>query len=232
MRRATGSTGGQSFTVLEETRLYEGFFSLTRYRLRHSLYRGGWSEVIEREVLHRGRCAAVIPYDPQTDHVVLIEQFRIGAMKAGEHPWILEIVAGAVEDGETAEDVAHRESSEEAGCSIQELIPIYRFFSSPGGFAEKLSLFCGIVDARELGGHFGLVEEQEDILVRVVDFAEAMRLLGEGRIASAIPIIGLQWLALNREALRQRYRCDREPVLGCDAPREADRRGAGPLRTD
>lgn len=195
----------QTFSILEELPLYEGFFSLSRFRLRHTLYRGGWSEVVERELFYRGRCVAVIPYDPITDHVVLIEQFRIGAVKTQEHPWLLEIVAGAVEAGETAEEVAHREADEEAGCIIRELIPIYEFFTTPGGCSEKLSLFCGIVDASELGGHYGLAEEQEDILVRVVEYAEAMDLLRHGKIESAIPIVALQWLALNRDALRLTY---------------------------
>lgn len=192
----------RDFSIIEETAIYRGFFNLTRFRLRHTLYRGGWSDVIERELFHRGRCVAVIPYDPIADRVVLIEQFRIGAIKDNRPPWLLEIVAGAVEEGETPEAVAHREADEEAGCVIRELIPIYEFFTTPGGCSEKLSLFCGIVDASELGGHYGLAEEQEDILVRVIGFAEAIELLKQGEIDSAIPIVALQWLALNRDRLR------------------------------
>lgn len=190
------------FEILDEAAVYSGFFNLTRYRLRHTLYRGGWSDAIDRELFHRGRCAAVIPYDPVTDHVVLIEQFRIGALNHPRHPWLLEIVAGAVEPGETPEEVAHREASEESGCVLQRLIPIFEFYTTPGGCSERLSLFCGLVDARELGGHYGLVEEQEDIFVRVVKFSEAMDLLNAGAIDSAIPIIALQWLALHRAELR------------------------------
>jgi ADP-ribose pyrophosphatase len=196
----------REFAIVEETALYRGFFSLTRFRLRHTLYRGGWSDIIERELFHRGRCVAVIPYDPITDRVVLIEQFRIGAIKDNRTPWLLEIVAGAIEEGETPEEVAHREADEEAGCVIRELIPIYEFFTTPGGCSEQLSLFCGIVDASDLGGHYGLVEEQEDILVRVVEFSEAINLLEHGEIDSAIPIIALQWLALNRDRLQRLHR--------------------------
>lgn len=193
------------FEILQETPVYRGFFGLTRVRLRHTLYRGGWSDPIERELFHRGRCVAVIPYDPKTDHVVLIEQFRIGALHDARSPWLVEIVAGAVEPGETPEEVAHREADEEAGCMIRRLIPIFEFYTTPGGCSERLSLFCGIVDARDLGGHCGLAEEQEDILVRVVEFSEALRLLGDGVIESAIPIIALQWLTLHRAELRATY---------------------------
>ncbi|MBM4201986.1 MAG: NUDIX domain-containing protein [Gammaproteobacteria bacterium] len=195
----------KAFSVLEEQLVYQGFFSLIRYRFRHTLYRGGWSEVLDRELFHRGRCVAVIPYDPKLDRVVLIEQFRVGAMKTEHDPWLLEIVAGAIEEGEEPPEVAHREALEEAGCTIDRLLPIYEFFTTPGGCSEKLTLFCGIVDASAIGGHYGLAEEQEDIRVRVVSYDEAMALLAEGKIDSAIPIVALQWLALNRDGLRRRY---------------------------
>jgi len=193
----------KSFELVEETPVYRGFFNLIGMRLRHTLFRGGWSDVVSRELFHRGSCVAVVPYDPANDAVVLIEQFRVGAMKANSDPWLIEIVAGAIEEGETADEVAHREALEEAGCELRELIRIGEFFTSPGGSSEKITLFCGIVDTPGLGGIHGLEEEGEDILVSVVSFEEAMSLLNRGRIESAIPIIGLQWLALNRERLRR-----------------------------
>ncbi|MDF9391586.1 MULTISPECIES: NUDIX domain-containing protein [Methylococcus] len=195
----------REFKVLREEQLHGGFFTLLRLRLRHTLHGGGWSEVLTRELYHRSSCVAVIPYDPVADRVVLIEQFRVGPLKSGENPWLLEIVAGAVEPGEQPDEVAHRETMEEAGSRILELIPVSEFFTTPGGCSESIVLYCGIVDSSGLGGIHGLADEHEDILVSVVDFAEAMVLLGEGRIRSAIPIIGLQWLALNRERLRMRY---------------------------
>ncbi|NJD06103.1 MAG: NUDIX domain-containing protein [Methylococcaceae bacterium] len=195
---------GKSYEILQETPVYRGFFRLSRLHLRHTLFGGGWSEPIQRELFHRTSCVAVVPYDPVRDTVVLLEQFRVGAIKGGGDPWLLEIVAGAIEDGESAEDVAHREALEEAGCRLQELIRVYEFFTTPGGSSEKLTLYCGIVDSGGLGGIHGLAEEGEDIRVSVVEFLEAWRLVQSGRIESAIPIIGLQWLAMNRADLRRR----------------------------
>jgi ADP-ribose pyrophosphatase len=188
--------------VVEETPLYRGFFSLSRLKVRHTLFGGGWSETRDLELFHRGRAVAVMPYDPVADRVVLIEQFRIGALGVNADPWLLEIVAGAIEEGESPEEVAYRETREEAGCDIRELIRIGEFFPTPGGCSEKITLFCGIVDSQGMGGVHGLAEEQEDILARAVSFDEAMAWLKQGRIDVAIPIIGLQWLALNRERLR------------------------------
>jgi ADP-ribose pyrophosphatase len=193
---------GKEFEIIEETPIYRGFFGLSRLRVRHTLFRGGWSEALERELFHRGRCVAVVPYDPKADRVVLIEQFRVGALGVKDDPWLLEIVAGAVEEGETPEEVAYRETLEEAGCEIRELIRIGEFFPTPGGCSEKITLFCGLVDSEGVGGIHGLAEEHEDIRAGVVDFDTAMAWVSEGLIDSAIPALGLQWLALNRERLR------------------------------
>lgn len=197
----------KDFRILKEEMPFKGFFNIKKYILEHTLYRGGWSEPVEREIFHRGNCVAVLLYDPKRDEVVIIEQFRAGAMlKANkEEAWLLEIVAGAMEAGETAEQVARREAMEEAGCEVQEMIKIHEFFTSPGGTSEYLTLFCGRVDTSQVGGIHGLDDENEDIAVSSLSFKEAWQLLETGRIESAIPIIALQWLALNRETLRQRW---------------------------
>ncbi|MDT8406159.1 MAG: NUDIX domain-containing protein [Methylococcales bacterium] len=190
----------RNFELLNRDMLYRGFFRLERYRLRHTLFRGGWTEAIERELFRRGDCVAVLLYDPERDCVILQEQFRIGAaLRPGQSPWLWEIVAGAVEPSETEEAVARREAMEEAGCEIRDLRLIHRFYTSPGGASEWLSLYLGIVDSRQAGGVFGLDHEHEDILVTPVSFAQAMTMLANGEIHSAIPIIALQWLALQRE---------------------------------
>lgn len=161
--------------------------------------------MLDRELFRRTNCVAVLPYDPIRDQVVLIEQFRIGATVEKKSPWLLEIVAGAIEAGEQPLDVACREAREEAGCEIQELIKISEFYTSPGVSSERLTLFCGRVDARNAGRICGLKSENEDILVSVVDFDDAMDYVENGRIDSAIPIIALQWLALNRDRLRKTW---------------------------
>lgn len=194
---------GKEFDILEETPIYRGFFNLSRLKLRHTLFRGGWSEARELELFHRGRCAAVMLYDPAADRVVLIEQFRAGAVKVKDDPWLLEIVAGAIEEGETPEEVAIREAREEAGCEIRELIRIGEFFPTPGGCSERITLFCGLIDSSGVGGVHGLVEEQEDIRADLVEVEAALAWVEQGIVDSAVPIIGLQWLALNREHLRR-----------------------------
>jgi ADP-ribose pyrophosphatase len=195
----------KQFEILDKEILYNGFFRMEKYRLKHTLYAGGWSAEISRELFVRGSCVAVLLYDPHTDQVVLIEQFRAGAIIQPDRAWLVEIVAGAIEEGETAVEVAYRESIEEAGCEIQELMVINEFYTTPGGASERITLFCGKIDSTQVGGIHGLDHEDEDILVRAVDFKDAYVMLENNEIESAIPIIALQWLALNKDKLQKQW---------------------------
>ena len=196
----------KQFEIINETTAYSGFFSLKIVTLKHTLYKGGWSAPLTREVFQRGNCVAVLLYDPQNDALVIIEQFRPGALQLNDdRAWLLEIVAGSIEPGETPESVAYREAIEESGCEILDMMKINEFFTSPGGTSELLHLFCGRIDSTHIGGLHGLEEEDEDIAVRVLPFDEVYALLEAGKIISAIPIIAIQWLALHREELSQRW---------------------------
>jgi len=172
----------KEFKVLDKQVMYDGFFSLHIYAVQHRLFAGGWSEVLTRELFQRGNCVAVLLYDPDVDKVVIIEQFRMGPVgqpDSRERAWLLEIVAGAIEPGETAEEVAFRESEEEAGCRVKEMHLINEFYTSPGGTSERISLFYGRIDAHDIGGIHGLQDEHEDILVSAVSFDEAYQMIEE-----------------------------------------------------
>jgi ADP-ribose pyrophosphatase len=191
--------------ILDKKPRYRGFLTVHQYRLRHELFAGGWSPEIMRECLDRGHAVAVLPYDPGRDEVVLIEQFRIGALGMSSGAWLLEIVAGMIEAGEGKSEVARREAVEEAGCELRELVPICEYLNSAGGSSETIALYCGRVDASGVGGIHGSPAEHEDIRVHVLPRVEAFDLLRQGGIVSAAPIIALQWLALNHEQLRERW---------------------------
>ncbi len=181
--------------------LFEKYFRIDEYHVSHELYAGGFSPVFTREIFERGAVVAVLPCDPVRRKVVLIEQFRAGALHDSESPWLIECVAGVIEAEETAVDVARRECLEEAGCEIERLEPISRYYVSPGGTTEDCTLFCAIVDSEGLGGIHGLAEEHEDIRVIVIDAEQAFAWVREGRVRSSATIIALQWLELNLDRL-------------------------------
>ena len=193
------------WTVISKKLIYSGFFKLTGIQLQHDLFAGGQSKVLTRELLDKGQAIAVLPYDPVTDEVVLVEQFRIGAGEDESGPWMIEVIAGYQEPGETAEDVACREAHEEAGCEVTELFSMVKYYSSPGGSNEQIQIFLGRTESSGIEGIHGLDEEGEDIRVHVVKSEQAFDWLDNGEIDSAAPIIALQWFRSNRERIRKEW---------------------------
>lgn len=192
--------------ILERIPAYRGYGRIDQYRLRHRLHSGGMGNPIDREVYDRGQVSGVLPYDPDRDCVVMIEQFRVGAYLAGMRPWQTETVAGIIDEGESAEAVALREAKEEANLEVTDLIPICRYAVSPGAITETVALFAGRVDSRNAGGIHGLPEEGEDIKVTVVPVAELAGMIEDGRIGNSLTIIAVQWLLLYRDKLRASWK--------------------------
>ncbi|WOG28000.1 NUDIX domain-containing protein [Endozoicomonas sp. 8E] len=194
--------GVEDAHVESEERVWSGFLKLCRYKVRHALFQGGWSKTLVREAVLRVPSVGVLLYDPVLEKVVLVEQFRIGPLMSDDDPWLLEIVAGISEPGESLESVAIREVKEEADCEVKHLLPVSNFYVSPGATNERFMLYCGIVDASSAGGVYGLAEEGEDIRVHVLAVEEAWQMVEDGRISNAPAIVALQWLRLNHGELK------------------------------
>ncbi|MBW3697157.1 ADP-ribose diphosphatase [Vibrio sp. T187] len=182
--------------IISKETLFSGFFKMVKYRFKHKRFEGGWSQPVEREMFERGHAAALLPYDPIRDEVVIIEQIRVGAIEHAQ-PWQLEIVAGIIDTDESPEQVVRREAMEEAGIEVEQILPITSYYPSSGGCSEKLDVFVGRVDSSQAGGVHGLDYEDEDIRVRVMTREQAYQLVKEGKFENGATIIALQWLELN-----------------------------------
>lgn len=191
--------------VLKREEGYRGHFRIDRLSLRHRLFGGGWSRTMTREVFERGDAVAVLPWDLNADSLILVEQFRPGAMRQEDSPWMLELIAGVVEPGEADAEVAHREAMEEAGCELDRLHPIATFYPSAGACSEQIRAFIGRVVTAGVGEVHGLADEHEDLLVHAVPREEAFRLLDSDGINNGHTLIALQWLARHGDALRQEW---------------------------
>lgn len=190
--------------VAKEETVYDGFFKMQKLELHHASFTGEtvW---VSRELFLRDDAVCVLLYDAPRDLVVMIEQFRIGALDHPRSPWVLELVAGIVEPGETPEQVARREAMEEAGATLGEVMPIMRYMVSPGGSKEYIELMCAQVDSQGLEGIHGLAHEGEDIQVHRFSTEDLFDMVSDGRIDNAASIIALQWLELNRDRLKARW---------------------------
>lgn len=197
--------GSQDVEIEQERSLFDGFFQVKGLRLRHRRFAGGWTPPMKRELFIREDATCVLPWDPVRRELVLLEQFRAGALGREHSPWLVELVAGINEPGESPEEVAHREAREEADLTLQALAPICKYLASPGGSNERVHLYCARVDASQAGGLHGLEHEHEDIRVSVWPLESALAALEEGTINNAPAIIALQWLAMNEAALARRW---------------------------
>ncbi len=198
--------GGQAVEILARERLHEGFYTLERLVLRHRRFDGSWTRPLRRELLRQRDAVAALPYDPDTDRVLLVEQFRVGALEAPDGAWLLEAPAGLLEPGESVEDGARRELREECGLVVGRLERALVYRSSPGGTSESVTVVVAEARLEGIGGLFGAPHEDEDIRVQVMAAAEAFALVRAGRIVATTGLVPLLWLELHRERLRTAWR--------------------------
>jgi ADP-ribose pyrophosphatase len=197
--------GIDDFKLDTKKSLYKGFFSMQSYTLHYKRFDGGVNGPITREIFERGNAAAIVPFDPVSQRIVLIEQFRPGAINDDKSPWLLEIVAGMIDANEQSSTTVQRELFEEAGIKCERIKFATKFYTTPGGSTESIDLYVGKVNSDEANGFHGLECECEDIRVLTVTLDEALDLIENGRICNAIAIIGIQYLALHKDAILKEW---------------------------
>lgn len=196
--------------IESQTRAWSGRFAVDLIRFRHRRFDGAMSDARTWELWRRGAAVGLVPYDPVTDQVVLIEQFRLPALAAGLDPNMIELPAGLIEDGEDPEPAMHRELDEEMHLTADRLEKVGAFLLTPGGCDEVLHLYAGRVsappaDAQGIAGHAGAAAEGEDIRVHVWPADKAIQLALAGTLANSVTTIGLLWLAAKRSELKIKW---------------------------
>lgn len=205
MAKLTPSFNQKDVEVLQDKQVYQGYHRMTAYNLSIPKFHGGIMNV-QREILHRPEAVVVIPYDPQLDRVVLIEQFRAACVGYQQSPWMIEFVAGLMDrEGEQIHEVAQRELFEEAGLTAKSFEAIASYWVNPGCMDERVHMLCAHVDAKQVSGIFGNPEEQEDIRVFSLSTQEAIQALYEGSMNHSAAWIGMMWLQQNHRRLQQEW---------------------------
>ncbi len=202
--------GTPDLTIESQSRPYAGRFAVDVVKFRNRRFDGSMSGVRTWELFRRGRAAAVLPYDPWTDQVVLMEQFRLPALAAGLDPVMMEVPAGLCEGGETPEQTVRREIREEIALETDALLPMVDVVLTPGGSDERCTLFAGRVHAPPAGpdgiaGTAGLASEEEDIRARVLPADLAIERALGGAYANSVTVIALLWLAAKRQQVRAEW---------------------------
>ena len=184
--------------ILEDKTLFKGWSHLRGitfdfFREGRAPHRLSW------EVFDRREAAGILLHNVERDTVTLVRQLRIPAHLMGDHPYLLEVPAGFIDEGETALQAALREAEEETGYRIKKATAAFAAYMSPGSVTEKLhGFYAEVTDADRVSDGGGLVEEKEDLEIVEMAFEKATAMIADGLIVDAKTIMLLQWAALNR----------------------------------
>ena len=187
--------------------VYKGFFSVEEHDLSYRKFNNQQSSILTRSALISSDAVIVLPYDPVNDRILLIEQFRSGPyVKGDKHPWVLEPIAGLIDEGETPESAGIREAQEEAHLEIKRLQLVARSYPSPGISTEFFHQYIGIVELLDSSDLIaGLSSENEDIRSHIFEYEQFFEMIESGKVnVGPLILLGL-WLSKNRTRLRKKY---------------------------
>ena len=187
--------------------VYKGFFSVEEHDLTYQKFNKEQSNVVTRSTLVSSDAVIVLPYDPVNDRILLIEQFRAGPyVKGDENPWVLEPIAGLIDEGETPESAGIREAQEEALLEIKRLELVARSYPSPGISTEFFHQYIGISELLDSSSVIaGLSSENEDIRSHIFEYEQFFKMIESGKVkVGPLILLGL-WLSKNRDRLRKEY---------------------------
>ncbi len=185
--------------------VFDDFFKIDEAILQFEKFDGTMSPELRRLNFNRGNSVGILVYNLTRNSVIFTKQFRYPVFaSAPAQAWVLEIIAGMIDNEQHPEKSAIREIAEETGYQVAEVTFISQFFVSPGGTSEKIHLFFASVrddDAKFAGG--GLEEEGEDIQIVQIPIREVMKMLKNGQFQDAKTIIALQWLEKNIKKIQK-----------------------------
>lgn len=181
--------------IRQRTPLHEGFLKVYRYEFDVERQRGHTAQ-LTWEVMERGHAVAVLGHDPKRDEIVLVNEFRPGALIAGDYPYRDNLVAGVIDAGESAIEAAVREMQEEAGLTLQEPVLIHPgAYVSSGGTSEKITLVYGRVDTSAGGGIYGVASEREETLAVILPAQAFIARVRQGEINDLKTLVAGYWFA-------------------------------------
>lgn len=164
------SPGKREVEVKSKKTVFKGRYKIDEYVFDFDRAAGkGRLADVKRLVFERGDSAAALIHDVERDVIVLTEQFRIATHDKGPG-YILEAMAGSVEEDEEPEDCIRREMIEEVGYRADTLTLVSNGYASPGSSSERIFLYYAPVKTEDLVDPKarGLAAEKED--VRRVEF--------------------------------------------------------------
>ncbi|MDP5106798.1 MAG: NUDIX domain-containing protein [Polaribacter sp.] len=163
-------------------------------------FKNGTTKNLTHEVFGKNDGVAILLYNPASKKVILSKQFRMPVYIAGVHNGFLtEVVGGAIDQNESPENSAIRETEEEVGYKVKNIKKIATVFLSPGLMKEQTHLFIAAYneqDKVDKGG--GLASENEEIEVLETLFVDALKMIENQEIIDVRTILLLQYVQLHK----------------------------------
>ena len=172
--------------------LYSGYLHLVHYNIKFRLFKGKWSNFINRDLILTNNCISVLLFDPCKKLILFTEQFRIGNIN--NNPWTLEIISGAINNNSGIIRTTIKEIKEETDSNYLDIIYLMQCQTSPGISSEKIHLFIGIFNAKKANKIFGLKKEGEDIKTHLYSLEQSLFFIKHGLIQHSPTIIAILWL--------------------------------------
>jgi GDP-mannose pyrophosphatase NudK len=152
-----------------------------------------------REAYDRGNGATILLYNKQQQTVVLTRQFRMPTYINGNATGLLIECCAGLLDKDNPEDCIRRETEEETGYKITDVKKVFEAYMSPGSVTELLYFFVAEYSKEmKVSAGGGVQEENENIEVLELSFAEALQMITTGEIKDGKTIMLLQYATMNK----------------------------------
>jgi GDP-mannose pyrophosphatase NudK len=186
-----------NITIINDEILSNNWYTLKKITYQ-IVQKNGTIATHQREAYDRGNGAAILLYNVQQQTIILTKQFRLPTFINGNASGLLIEVCAGLLDKDNAEDCIKRETEEETGYKIKDVIKIFEAYMSPGSVTELLHFFiAAYTPSMKTSEGGGLQHEQEDIEVLELHIDIAMKMLVSGQIKDAKTIMLLQYIKLN-----------------------------------
>ncbi len=150
--------------ILDRQLILDDYFKVEKWFYQYKKEDGTLTPPVDRLMLKRADAAAVIIFNIETQKVLLIKQFRHCTYDKGPG-WIVEAVAGVIEQGEAYEEAVKREAIEEVGYRLHSIEKVATFYTSPGYTTERMFVcYAEVTNADKIATGGGVEEESEYIV--------------------------------------------------------------------
>ncbi len=174
--------------------VFSDYLKIFKTEFQFRKINGSLSEKISRFTLNRGNAVASLLFNRETQKLLFVKQLRIAAYEKTD-PWLLEIVAGMIDNNEDEHYTIKREVLEEVGYQIDSFEKVLTFFTLPGGSSMQVTLFYAeYSDKQKVAVGGGLADENEDIEIIEIEINKVWQMLENAEFIDAKTIIALYWL--------------------------------------